>query len=379
MGPVLLAAIVTLGLAACAIMTVAQRRLLRLPAPPATRQPPVTILKPLRGVDPGLEANLESFFALSYPAFEILFGVDDPADPAVDVARRVAGRHPEVPSRVIADPRCCGVNPKVNNLANLLPHARHDLLLISDSNVRVRPGYLVDMAAHLEQPGVGLVSSPFRGAAAEGLGARLEALQLNTFVIGGVSALAGLLGGVCVVGKSMLMRAGVLRALGGFRFLADYLAEDQVCGEEVARLGLRPVVSGHLIDNCLGRISVAAFLARHLRWARIRRRMSPSGYAAELLLNPAFVALLGLVLWPSALTAMLFVGASLAKATLVLVAERAVGLRRPVGVTAGLSLVRDLLVGLTWAIPFVDCTVVWRGRRFHVGPRTLLFPEAAPE
>lgn len=377
MSLVLLAVLVVLGLLATAVMVVAQRRLLRAPAPVATDLPPVSILKPMRGADPGLEANLESFFVLDYPSYEVLLGVDDPADPAAAVARRVAARHPEIPSRVVVDPRRTGVNPKVNNLANLLPHAAHEVLLISDSNVRVQPGYLADLVAHLAEPGVGLVSSPFRGADARGLGGELEALQLNTFVMGGVAALSGLLGGVCVVGKSMLLRAPVLRALGGFRFLADYLAEDQVCGEEVARRGLRTVVSGHLIDNRLGRVSVAGFLGRHLRWARIRRRVSPAGYLAELLLNPTFVALLGLALWPSLPTLALFVGAAAAKGLLAAAAERAAGLRPRLAAALGVSLLRDLLVGLTWAVPLVDCSVYWRGRRFSVGPRTLLVPSPA--
>jgi ceramide glucosyltransferase len=382
MGPILLACLVTLGLLMTALMVLAQRLLLRRPAPHAGARPPVSILKPLRGADPGLEGNLESFFALDYPAYEVLFGVDDESDPAVDVAHRVASRHPEVPSRLVADAHVCGVNPKVNNLANLLPHARFELLLISDSNVHVDSDYLADLVAHLLEPGVGLVSSPFRGTASRGLGGALEALQLNTFVMGGVAALSGLLGGVCVVGKSMLMRASTLRAMGGFRFLADYLAEDQVCGEEIARLGLKTAVSGHRIDNRLGRVSLDGFLGRHLRWARIRRRMSPAGYTAELLLNPTFVALLSVALWPSAGTLAWLLAAVLVKATLALAAERTAGVRRPVLATLALSPLRDLLVGITWAIPLLDCSVAWRGRRFRVGPRTLLVPahaSAGPE
>lgn len=377
MSLILLGVLVVLGLLATAFMVVAQRLLLRAPAPRAASMPPVTILKPMRGADPGLEANLESFFSLDYRRYEVLLGVDDPADPAVAVARRVAARHPEISSRVVIDPRRTGANPKVNNLTNLLPHAAHEVLLISDSNVRVRPGYLGDLVAHLERPGVGLVSSPFRGTGGRGLGGALEALQLNTFVLGGVAALSGLLGGVCVVGKSMLLRASVLRALGGFRFLADYLAEDRVCGEEVARLGLRTVVSGHLVDNVVGRVGVDAFLGRHLRWARIRRRMSSPGYLGELLLNPTFVALGGLALWPGTATLALLAGTALAKGALAFAAERLAGVQRPLAVTLALSLLRDLLVGVTWAIPLVDCTVSWRGRRFRVGPRTLLVPSSA--
>ena len=280
------AVLVLVGLGANALMARAARGQLAAPAPAPGLRPPVSVLKPLKGADAGLEANLESFFRLAYPRFEVVLGVDDAGDPALAVARRVAAAHPDVPSRIVVDPRAVGLNPKVNNLANLLRHARHDVLLISDSNVRVRPGYLDDLVAHLARPGVGLVSSPFRAAAAEGAGGAIEALQLNTFVLGGVAAVQRFLGGVCVVGKSMLLRRATLDALGGFPFLARYLAEDQVCGEEVARRGLAVAMSGHVIDNVLGRLPLRAALRRHLRWARIRRRMSPAGYAGNCCSSP---------------------------------------------------------------------------------------------
>ena len=369
---VLAAVVVVAGLGANALMAWAARRQLAVAPPPAGELPPVSVLKPLKGADAGLAANLESFFRLAYPRYEVILGVDDPSDPALAVARRVAAAHPEVPSRIVVDPRAVGLNPKVNNLANLLRHARHDVLLISDSNIRVRPGYLADIVAHLSRPGVGLVSSPFRAAAAKGVGGAIEALQLNTFVLGGVAALHRLLGGVCVVGKSMLLRRATLEDLGGFPFLARYLAEDQVCGEEVARRGLAVAVSGHVIDNVLGRLSVGDAMRRHLRWARIRRRMSPAGYAGELLLRPVFLAAVAAVADPGLATALLLAATVAARAAVDAVAERAAGVRRPLAVYPLLSAARDLAVGAAWAVPFVSSSVNWRGRTFTIGPRTLL-------
>lgn len=372
MAVVLAAVVVVAGLGANVLMAWAARRQLAMPPPPAGGLPPVSVLKPLKGADAGLAANLESFFRLAYPRYEVILGVDDPSDPALAVARRVAAAHPEVSSRIVVDPRAVGLNPKVNNLANLLRHARHDVLLISDSNVRVRPGYLADIVAHLSRPGVGLVSSPFRAAAAEGVGGAIEALQLNTFVLGGVAALHRLLGGVCVVGKSMLLRRATLEAIGGFAFLARYLAEDQVCGEEVARRGLAVAVSGHVIDNVLGRLSVRNAVSRHLRWARIRRRMSPAGYACELLLQPVFLAAVAAVADPGPATALLLAATVAARAAVDAVAERAAGVRRSLALYPLLSAARDLAVGAAWAVPFVSSNVKWRGRTFTIGPRTLL-------
>ena len=372
------AALVAAGLAAQALMARAARCQLAAPAPPADVLPPVSILKPLKGSDAGLEANLESFFRLAYPCYEVVLGAQDAADPALAVARGVAAAHPDVPSRVVVDTREVGINPKVNNLANLLRHAGHDVLLISDSNVRVRPEYLADLAAHLSRPGVGLVSSPFRAAAARGAGGALEALQLNTFVLGGVAALHRLFGGVCVVGKSMLVRRATLEALGGFAFLARYLAEDQVCGEEVARRGLNVALSGHVIDNVLGRLSLRDALARHLRWARIRRRMSPAGYAGELLLQPVFAAAVAAATDPGLATALLLATTVVARAALDAAAERAAGVHRRLAVYPLLSTARDLLVAAVWGVPFVSSSVAWRGRRFTIGPRTVLVGPEAP-
>ncbi|MGD1147010.1 MAG: glycosyltransferase [Thermoanaerobaculaceae bacterium] len=373
MSPLALLALVAPGLAVLALMAFAQARQLRDTASrPAGDPPPVSILKPMKGADPNLEENLESFFRLDYPEYEVLFGVDEESDPALAAARAVAARHPEVPCRLVVDRRTVGFNPKVNNLANIARHARHEVLWISDSNTRVAPDTLRDFVARLEQPGVGLVSSPFRGVAATGLGGACESLQLNTFVMGGVAAMHRLLGGVCVVGKSMILRRSTLDAIGGFPFLSRFLAEDQVSGEEVARLGLGVAVAGRPVDNVLGHLPLRAFLARHLRWARIRRRMNPAGYLGEILLNPVFLAVSAALALQSGASVVLAVAVLAVKSALDAISERTAGVRRPLVVYPALTLLKDLLVGVVWAVPFVSATVAWRGNRFRIGPRTAL-------
>ena len=373
MSPLILVAIVAPGLLLLAVMAWMQRLQLRGPAAvPGGALAPVSILKPMKGADPSLEDNLESFFRLDYPEFEVLFGVDDPGDPALHVARAVAARHPAVPSRIVVDGRSVGFNPKVNNLANI---ARHEVLWISDSNTRVAPGTLRELAARLEVPGVGLVSSPFRGTGVTGLGGAFESLQLNTFVMGGVAAMHRLLGGVCVVGKSMILRRATLAAIGGFRYLGRFLAEDQVSGEEVARLGLRVDVATIPVDNVLGRLPLRSFLARHLRWARIRRRMNLAGYLGELLLNPVFLAACGALAARDLGTLAVAAAVVLAKTAVDAAAERSAGVRRPLALYPALTLAKDLLVGAVWVVPIASSSVSWRGNRFRIGPRTLLARE----
>jgi ceramide glucosyltransferase len=196
--------------------------------------------------------------------------------------------------------------------------------------------------------------------------------------MGGVSAAHRLLKEVCVVGKSMLLRRSTLSKLGGFAFLGRFLAEDQVCGEEVARLGLGVTVSGRAIDNVLGNLPVQAFLARHLRWARIRRRMKPAAYAGEVLLNPVFVAVGAALADRTVESLVLAVAVLLLKSVLDAAGERSTAVRRSLLVYPFLTLIKDLLVGLAWVVPFLSTSVTWRGNRFHIGSRTLLSPVPSP-
>ena len=355
-------------------MHLSQRRQLRSPSSAGDDHPPVSILKPLKGVDADLETNLESFFDLDYPEYELVFGVQDPSDPALDVARRVADRHPGVSARFVAGGPDIGLNRKVNNLANILPRVRHEHLLISDSNVMVMPDMLSDMMGHLARPGVGLVTSLIRGTGGRGLGGALESLQLNTFVMGGVAAVSGF-GRVCAVGKSMLLRRRDLERIGGFARLGRFLAEDQVCGEEIDAIGLKVVVCPRPVDNVLGRLSVRSFAGRHLRWARIRRRINPIAYAGEILTNPVPPALALLLVNPGAMSFAMAAVTVFILSAAAFESERVLGIRRRALVYPPLEILRGLTVGALWPVPFLSSSVAWRGTRYRVGPRTLLEPK----
>lgn len=363
---------VALGFALALAMREVQRRLLgSTPPPRPERLPAVSILKPLKGADENLEGNLESFFRLSFPDYELLFGVAEPDDPALPIVCRLIERYPDVTAEIVVDSREVGINPKVNNLANLAGRARHGVLLISDSNVLVGEGYLLDLVSHLERPEVGLVSSPIRGVEGHGLGGALEALQLNTFVMGGVSVLDNVRL-PCVVGKSMLFRREHLEAIGGFSFLGQFLAEDQVFAEEMRRRKLRIAVSGVPVDNVLGRLTVPQFAKRHVRWARIRRRIAIGGYIGELLLNPTALALIGAAVSRTedalALAGVTLLGMSILDG----LAEQNLKARRPFYHYPYLELIRSMVVIATWPIPFLTRRVSWRGTKFRIGPRTRL-------
>jgi ceramide glucosyltransferase len=366
-----LSLLVALSLFFMLLQGIAQRAVLDSEAPPLPAEfPPVSILKPLKGVDADLMENLRSIYRIEYPDFEVILGTEDARDPALAVAQRVAAEFPHVRSVILSSDLAIGYNPKVNNLSNLVLRARHPLLLISDSNVRVPQDYLKDLVAHRVKAGGGLVWSLFRGIQGRGLGGMLESLQLNNFVMGGVSALMRFIKYPCCVGKSMLLHREELELVGGFRFLGQFLAEDQVCAEELERLGRPVTVSGNVIDNVLGRRSLKEFIGRHLRWARLRRHVNFRGYLGEFLLNPVFLAMGGLALFrtlDAAVVALLsLTGMSVINAS----TDRALGLRKPAWTHPVLELALSTVRGVLWFVPFFSSTVVWRGNVLSLSARS---------
>jgi ceramide glucosyltransferase len=344
--------------------------------------PAISVLKPLRGLDDNLFDNLASFCNQDYPEYEVLFCLQDMNDPAYKVAKKVQDKFPERNISIVVEKCNAGLNPKVNNLLPAYRASKHPYLLISDSNVMVEKDYLRSIAKHTTDPSVGLVSNLIRGVGGRSLGAVLENLHLNSFIIGSVSFLDRVLGMPCVIGKSMLMKKSDIEAIGGLKAFKDVLAEDFIIGREMQKSGKKVVLSSYLINNVNEYWGVKRFLNRHTRWGKLRWKIGGAKYVSELLANPIFIASLPLLFkGPSRETVFLAAFVSLVK----ILGDSVLGrrmhvpasdstMRVPSQLAYFLVPAKDVMIGILWFVPLVSSTVIWRGNRYSIGDDSRLSP-----
>lgn len=279
------------------------RRQLQAPSAGAPKRPTrVSVLKPLAGRDDELRSNLESFAHLSHPHHEILLGVASLSDPALADARAFLSAHPELDTRIVLTDPNAATNPKVAQLLGLSAAATGDLLVISDSNVRVARDYLESIEDVFDRgPHVGLVTNLFVGSGERSLGAALENLQLTTFATPAVIASELLSSAPLTVGKSMAIRRNVLEAIGGFGAVGGVLAEDHLLGRLVRRAGYRVGLSFAVVENRNVDCGATRTIERHTRWAKMRRNITPGMFALEPLADPLVMAALLAFVCPSRL------------------------------------------------------------------------------
>jgi len=330
--------------------------------------PPVSILKPLKGVDPEIWESFCSHAEQDYTEFELIFGVSDPADPACDVVRRLQAKYPARAIRLVVGERILGANVKVSTLAQMAPEACYDVLLVNDSDIRVAPDYLRQVVAPLRDPQVGLVTCLYRGVAAATIGSRLEALGISTDFAPGVLSARFLEGGLRFgLGSTLVFRRADLAAIGGFEAILDYLADDYELGRRLAASGKRVELSSAVVATFLPAYKLREFWRHQLRWWRTIRDARRWGYAGLLFT-------FGL---PWALAALAASGGAAWAWALFAVT---LGMRLLVGLgTAGAVLkdrnalrnvwllpVRDLIAPCVWAAGLFGNRIHWRGDEFEL-------------
>ena len=343
-------------------------RFLRRPAVADSARPPVSVLKPLCGEDPGLYENLLSAADQSYPELEIVCGVQDPRDPAIPVVERLKRDRPRVRVALAVDPRAHGSNLKVGNLLNMLPLARHELLVMVDSDMRLPADFLAAVSSALADPAVGLVTSLYRGRPADrGLWSRLAAAHINYGFLPQAVVGERVRPGEGCFGASIAMTRSTLAAIGGLEAFAETLGEDHAMGAAVRCLGKRVSVSPLPIDDWLSEPSLGALWRHELRWALTIRGIAPWGYLGSVITHPLAFALLALPAGGFGVVPLAGVAvALLARFAMVRAIDRALGLP---SMPLWLVPVRDLLSFGVFVASFGTRTVAWRNRRFRVDRR----------
>src|ERR1700683_2719888 len=335
-------------------------------ARPTSALPPISILKPLKGTDPEIYESFRSHCLQDYPEYEIIFGVSDPNDPAVESVKRLQREFPDRRIQLVVSEKILGANVKVSNLAQMLTQAHHGLLIVNDSDIRVEPDYLRCVTAPLSDPRVGMVTCLYRGVAGATLGSRLEALGISTDFCPSVLAARQLEGGIRFgLGSTLAFRRAELEEIGCFSSFVDYLADDYELGKRIAGLGLAIKLSQVVVETYLPAYRWRVFFAHQLRWARGVRDARSGGYAG-------LIFTFGLPWALVAVTASRGAFWSWCALTFTLWLRNVVGLIVGRGVLRDcrtlkdfwLIPLRDLVAVVVWIASLGGHTVTWRGDRF---------------
>jgi ceramide glucosyltransferase len=335
-------------------------------ARPTLPHPPVSVLKPLRGTDPEMYESFRSHCLQDYPEYEIIFGVSDPADPALQLVERLKLEFPECAIRTMVCAENLGSNTKVSNLAQMLRQAKYEAILVNDSDIRVPSDYLRRVMSPLADVKVGLVTCLYRGVASPTLGSRLEALGISTDFSAGVLAARELEGGIRFgLGSTLGFRSSDLEAIGGFEALVDYLADDYEIGRRIAERGLKVTLSDVVVETFLPAYTLRQFVDHQLRWGRAVRDSRRWGYLGLVLTFGfpwALVAVVGThgAVWAWALLAAVL---GLRVAVALVVGSLVSGDRQVLRLMPWLPL-RDLVAVVVWLASLTGHNVVWRGDSF---------------
>jgi ceramide glucosyltransferase len=330
----------------------------------------VTILKPVKGIDGDSYDNFASFCCQQYPGeLQIIFAAASPDDPAIPVIRQIMSDFSAHDISLVINPASHGQNGKVSNLINAFSLVRHDIIIISDSDISVPTNYLCSVSSRFDAPQVGMVSSLYRTSDVHGIATALEALGFAAEMIPNVLVAQQLEGMTFALGASMAVRREALLAIGGFEALAGYLADDYQLGNKIHRAGWRVCLDPCFVESVITAENIMTVLSRQLRWARTMRVSRPGGYLASGMTLP----------FPAALSALLLAATPLAGCAAVVVLY---GVRLGVSVIFSRRFVRDgllpgwlwllplrdMLAFCVWALSFLGNRVEWRGGRFVLKP-----------
>jgi ceramide glucosyltransferase len=341
-------------------------------------QPPVTILKPIYGLDPELAENLRSFCQQDYPEYQIIFGLHDKDDLALPVVEDIIKEFNNVDVSYIVDSRIYGANHKVSNLMNMCPTAKHDFLLIADSDMRVQKDYLANVMSPFSDSTVGAVTCLYSGSARGKLASSLNAMFINEWFLPSVLISRILQPIKYCLGATMIVRRNLLNEIGGFKALSNYLADDYMLGKLISDLGYKIHLSDVVVENIVEEASIKDLMTHELRWARTLRRVEPLGYALTFLTDTlvissftAFTVYLAThsIIWSLLPVLLVFMARCLLhKRTKHITGSKNAG-------SIWLIPLRDLLSFSIRVISFTGNSIQWRNNEFSVDQAGLIHTE----
>lgn len=343
------------------------------PSPPL---PGITVLKPLKGLDAATRKCLASFCQQDYLPYQVLFGVKDPGDPLLPLLQELKQTFPQCQAEIIICPETLGLNPKVSILRQLEPQARYGLLVIADTDVMVGPDFLSQVAAALQEPGVGIVSCPYRAGSAETLGAGLEALTISADFIPSVATAFYVEGIRFALGATMGLSRQALADIGGLAALADFLADDYQLGWQVAQAGYQVRLLPYVVETWTPRMSLKEYLVHQLRWTRTYRVCRPQGYLAYGITHALVYSVLLVLAAGGAPWSWGLMGATIALRGVLAVFSERLALKGSLPWPFFLLLpLKDLLAGAIWLLSFLGSRISWQNARFRVTREGKLVPE----
>jgi ceramide glucosyltransferase len=352
-------------------------------ASPTASLPPVTIFKPVHGMEEQLAANLESFFQQDYPDYEVIFGVRDMENPAAKIAQEIRARYPRIPSRLIVSGPPAWPNAKVFSLDKMIAASSRQYFIISDSDVRVAPDFLRNVIPPLLEPTVGLVTCMYRGIPASDFWSWLEALGLSVEMSSGVMVADMIEGMRFALGPAMAARRDAIEAIGGIAAVADYYSDDFELGNRIWAKGYKVILSHHIVCNVLTSRSPLRTMGDQLRWMKSTRYSRPAGHAGTGLTYAMPFGILGLIsaaaLGHPWLALELFALAYVNRVIQAVVVgwsvardPRAVGL-------CWLYPLRDFFGFVAWAISYTSRDFYWRGETYRFGKGGKIAPLERPD
>jgi ceramide glucosyltransferase len=335
--------------------------------------PRVSILKPIKNQVDDLEANLESYFTLDYPNYEIIFGLDHMDDPSLSLIRSLQERYPAIPVEIIATGHSDELNPKIFKLAKMEPAASGELFWVTDANTRVAADTLNRLVREYRRSSAHVIFSPIRGTGSRSFGSLMENMGLSLFTSGNIITAWKAFRQQIIVGKSMLIEKAALGHFGGFSYFSEFLAEDFVIGEAFENGGFKLSCDCTWIDNVNRSTSVRGYYQRMVRWAKLRLRLKPAFYVLEIVLNPVILSLALPYAWPSggidALAGVWLFKIVLEFSSYLLISRESLGnlLLLPLAV-----IVKDFILLAVYLVPFFSRTIVWQGGDVTIGRRTTI-------